>query len=94
MTETELDQAVICEDEVMDIIKQFNHEGNTYLMDTNILDSSELFKVLPEPMKKIYREIYGVAETGASIAFWYRCSSVRHWRDCVDSALLTQTVLN
>ena len=37
-------------------------------MDTNILDSSKLFKVLPEPMKKIYREIYGVAETGASIA--------------------------
>ena len=36
-------------------------------MDTNILDSSELFKVLPEPMKKIYREIYGGAETGASI---------------------------
>lgn len=37
-------------------------------MDTNILDSSKLFNVLPEPMKKIYREIYGVAETGASIA--------------------------
>ena len=33
----------------------------------NILDSSKLFNVLPEPMKKIYREIYGVAETGASI---------------------------
>ena len=31
------------------------------------LDSSELFKALPEPMKKIYREIYGIAETGTSI---------------------------
>ena len=33
----------------------------------NILDSSKMFESLPEPMKKIYREIYGGAETGASI---------------------------
>jgi hypothetical protein len=33
----------------------------------NILDRSKIFKSLPEPLQKVYREIYGVAETGTSI---------------------------
>ena len=33
----------------------------------NILDSSKMFNSLPEPLQKVYREIYGVAETGTSI---------------------------
>ena len=37
-------------------------------MDIDILNSSNIFKSLPESVQKGYREMYGVAETGTSIA--------------------------
>jgi len=37
-------------------------------MDFDILNNSDVFKSLPESVQKGYRELYGVAETGTSIA--------------------------